>query len=187
MKKTKLIFTVLISFVIILLSGCLPSSYYEDWEEFEGYAVTSTVTNARTDDTTVKLEEFVITSDIPKDKSIAVLYKHVLGSSNNPYCVVTVYQPETDLANDIINEYVPKKSQRFNITKNLKFAYEGLILYVDDEYCYVINDFYKYGYRDHTDSYSKAQYYIEVSINGMRNLYFYMDQKSSNHPLACEY
>ena len=184
MKRSKLIFTVMISFVIVLLTGCLPDSYFEDWEEYEGYAVTSTVTSARTDETTSKLEDFVITDNIPADKYIAVLYKHVLGSSSTPYCRVTVYEPKTDVNQGIVDEYVETMSETFNITKNTKFAFEGLILYVDGEYCYVINDFYKYGYRDHTKTRPKAQYYVEVSISGMRDLYFYMDMTASSHPLS---
>ena len=184
MKKTKLIFTVLISFVIILLSGCLPSSYYEDWEEYEGYAVTSTVTNARTDDTTVKLEEFVVTSDIPDGKSIAVLYKHVLGSSKNPYCRVTISELTTDTTTNTVDDYVPTDYKTFDITKNVKVVYEGIMLYVDDDYCYVINDLYRYGYRDCYGSMKKATYHVEVSINGMVNLHFYMNHTETNHPLS---
>ena len=184
MKRSKLIFTVIISFVIVLLTGCLPDSYFEDWEEYEGYAVTSTVTSARTNETTQKLNDFVITDNIPDGECIAVLYKHTLGSSNNPYCRVTVYEPYTNPDEGYVDDYKETMSQTFNITKNTRFAYQGLILYVDDQYCYVINDFYKYGYKEHTQTRPKAQYYIEVSISGMRDLYFYMDMVTSSHPLS---
>ncbi len=185
MKKTKLIFTVLISFVIILLSGCLPSSYYEDWEEIEGYAVTKTVQSARTQDTTSQLEDFVIcTPDkIPEGESIAVLYKHVLGSSSNPYCQVTIYKPGTNIDTNTVDEYIEHYSERFYITKNTKFVKSGLIFYVDDEYCYVINDLYQYGYRDYNEIRPKAPYYIDISISGMRDIPFYMTKTAGFDPL----
>ena len=183
MKKTKLIFTVLFSFVIILLSGCLPSSYYEDWEEIEGYAVTQTVKNARTDTEAHQLDSFEITNDIPDGQNIAVLYKHVLGSSSNPYCRVIISELTTDASKDLVDEYYPINDASFYISQNPKFIFDGLILYVDENNCYVINDLYKYNFRDHYGTYQKADYHIEISINGMKNLHFYMNHVESSNPL----
>ena len=122
--------------------------YYSDWEETEGYVISTTEYNERTKKT-ITTDEF-IAGPHPDDQIIAVQYKHKYDKSRKLYCefLVKTYVEE-DIANDIVNEFVTdeKKSADFTITKKMDNSHTGFIFYCDDEYVYVINNLYSLNYR----------------------------------------
>ncbi len=185
MKKLLILFSSLLIFACIFTSCIDPNSpYFEDWTETEGYAVTKISNNGRTDENTLSFESFIATKTIPEGQTIAVCYQHALGSSKHPYCTITVEEPQTDIDKAIVEEYVETKKERIYVSENAKFIFDGIIIYCDNEFVYVINDLYKYNYRDHTKTRPKAQYHIEIFISGMKHLDFYLNHISTSHPLG---
>lgn len=185
MKKHFILFISALLVTCVFTSCIDPdSTYFDDWTETEGYAVTKSVNNGRSDENSLSFESFVPTNTIPEDQTIAVCYKHALGSSKHPYCTITVEEPQTNIEEDIVDEYVETKKERIYVSESAKFIFEGIIIYCDDEFVYVINDLYKYNYRDHTKTKPKAQYHIEIFVRGMKPLDFYLNHISTSHPLG---
>ena len=177
MKKTCLISLIILGLATVLLSSCGSSDsvYYEDWFETNGYVETeATYANERTGQTTTK--STFIAGDHPEGVSIAVRHEHRYSKSLS--CTFRVKTIQTDLENDIIEELREdtSKTKRFTIPTNSTFEkIDGFIFYCDDEYVYVVNNLYKYGYRDHTNKYTNPQYRFEVSISGLPRLTIDMD------------
>ena len=146
--------------------------YKSDWEETEGYVISTEDYNERTGKTTT-IDEFIEGSH-PKDKKIAVQYKHKYDKSRTSrlYCEFLVKTVQDDIDKGIVQEFVTdeKKSADFTITKKMDNSHTGFIFYCDDEYVYVINNLYSLNYVEHDDDdpKNKAECRFEISITGIK-------------------
>ena len=172
----KIIFVFVIAFIFTMMFSACGNYFYDNddntnygWEETEGYVETTTIKNERTgkDTTTYKF----VSGTHPDDKSIAVLYKHKYNNRRTPYCRFVVKTVKTDIANDIVNEFVidNDKSKDFTITTKQYTDAKGFIFYCDDDYIYVINNLFSMNYLEHDDSNpkNKADCRFEISITGI--------------------
>lgn len=179
MKKHSLFLVVLIGFVVFGLSSCggSPSNsvYWEDWFESVGYVETSNNVNERTGE---KSNSKFIAGNHPEGVAIAVRHEHRY--TNSLSCTFRVKTLQTDKDNGIVDELIEDASltKRFTIPKNANFEkIEGFIFYCDEEYVYVVNNLYKSGYLEHTNTRTNPEYRFEISVSGLPRLTIDMDYK----------
>ena len=176
MKKYGLFLAVLIGFVVFGLSSCGSSSsnsvFWEDWFYSKGYITTK---QDPFENSKNKFDKFV--KDNNPDSSIsrsnyAICYYH--SYDRKPRGSMTFYKWNPDTL-----EYDEMEDHRYQLDIDLEpdsTTIPGIIFYRDEEDVYIINNLYKFDLTLHTDKYSHADYYFEISLNGIRKHSFYMDK-----------
>ena len=176
MKANKTMIIILsVLTVITLFTGCIDpskSTYFDPWFDTEGYVVYTQ--SQRTNDKT--FSEFVESNNIPDGEKFAVKWEHIKKEgTSKPWCTFKYYKRVTDAEAGYAYELVEQedKTKSFRVTTDPYESLEGFIIYCDDENVYVINNLYKFGYKDVRNE-RDAEFKFVFDVYGMKYLTLYM-------------
>ena len=161
MKKTNFILAGFITLLILGLSSCFNSTYWEEWEgPLKGYVMLDENDN---------FQDFAFGNNPGQQRYNATIYVHPYDKTPSARIYKQRYSKTTLEYEDENSWYVRFRQGQFSEVITAFYCY------CDGNDAYIINNRERLGHSEHTDKRSPADYRFVIEVSGMRNITIYMD------------